>query len=218
MPKPVKKLPAGKLSVIPPVTEQDCIDGVRRNAAKSIYSFVRAGVWLLKAAQLRALPAGDRGQGRKSSAATALDLTTVQKEAGFRAWFEEIGFSFSLRTAYSWMAAAVNAGLSANSAEKDVTKLEKAKALDGKKLADLLALPSGESDPTPKQLSTGDADLEIWKSFDAQLSQLTADESDEQKALFKLPLPSLRSLETSTRRLLDVIAIARKAAEKAGKS
>lgn len=188
-----------------------CAEGVKRHAVSEHAHKIIQGWFFLHAAAHHALPAARRGQGRKSTATVALDLPSGPNE-GFESWLKQTLEGFSLRTAYNYLEAARRVGLTLDMTEDAALAAAQAALSGVARLSDLY-----KTDEAPKKpgLPSGPAPLEqMWLDFAEHADQLSADESAEQKALFRLSLPDLKRLQESTRRAMDVIKAALDAAKK----
>lgn len=183
-----------ELQHLPAVTTEQCAAGVKRHAKKSLVSLLKAGLWLMKARALHALPPSDRSQGRKSVAPGAIDSAASQ-EAGFAVWFANQEFGFSYRTAREWMQGCAGLGLTAASEESEIDAPEIAARLEGKKWKEILALPEtkdGEGDGENKEVELVPkvtpeiAARDLVMPWFKDVVKVAAKGSPEEKALYKM--------------------------------
>jgi hypothetical protein len=190
-----------KLTTIP--TLADCTIGLRDEATnlnglakKATYRAIAIGLWAMKAQELfRCGPS--ENQGRKSGKFT--DSATVAQSAidSFDAWLQTATEGFiSRRTAYNYLNAAANAGLTADSTLEEVAEMEQRDALNGRSLTahDLYSPPRlGDSEsPTkpPRAPEPGEKAQQAWFPFYEQLAFYSTDEK-EADLLYHLPLTTV---------------------------
>jgi len=188
-------------------TLETCLAGIRAQSGHALRGILGMGQHLVQAQAIFTLPAGQRGQGRKSSATVALD----SGNEGFDQWMAEnvLPLGISRRTAYNYMAAAGRMGLGPGSTDADLAALD----LVGRKATDLYKLdgPKGTPEKAP-QISAQAAACQLWLPLWDQLADAASPTAPTATALWHLPLvsadptqPSLAGMETKLRGSLDLI-------------
>lgn len=153
----IKKLKAAAVAAVEVIvledTLDDCTTGVRTAATRiekehdryqriTKYDRVLIGLWLLKAKHLNLAPNNaSRGGGRGNKKETVSNVGHGL-DGGFLAWLKETCPDIPRSTAYNYLNAAINAGLTIESTEADVAKLKKSKALDDTSIKDLYKSPT----------------------------------------------------------------------------
>ena len=171
-------------------TLDDCLAGFRQEAGhfnglakKATYRAIAIGLWALKAQEIHRTAPG-ANQGREGGKFT--DRATVSQSAAdsFDAWLQSATEGcLSRRTAYNYLNAALNSGLTAQSTIEDVAEMEKRDALGERKLTahDLYAPPrlnDGAPAPSPRLQSPNVKAQQEWFSFYEQLNFFATDEKE----------------------------------------
>lgn len=188
-----------------------CLDGIIAHRSREAYAILGQGMYLLRAASLFSIPAEGRGQGRKSIATVAIDLT--EENPGFLQWLlenvtgPESRMGLSQRTCYNYMRAAAAMGLSSTSTEDDLTALQEANAMAERRLSDLYkpALEEGSRNPGGPPPEAPGGPEQLWLAFEVDLSEQFAPESLQVKALYQLPETKRDAIERQLRQALDVV-------------
>jgi len=177
---------------------------------------IKAGLWLMKARSLHALPPGERGQGRKSSAPGALDLKPTQ-ETGFQTWFINANFDFAWRTGLEWIAGCRKLGLTPASEESDVDALEAAGKLEGKKWKDILALPEEAGEDTKKPsdgkegtLTEQDRAVQLVMPWFDDIAKIAKEGSPFEEALYEMRDEDFADAEHKLRVAMDTLVAVKK--------
>lgn len=188
------------------MTPDQCAEGIVRHAVSEHSHRVMQGFFLLKARAAYALPAADRGQGRKSLAPVATDA--AEQPAGFLQWMAETIVQpriLSERTAYNYMTAATNCGLTPDMTEAAAEAMAREKMADIASIAALYKLPSSgklEGPPAPPPEPEPAA---VWGGFTATLADYFSPQCEAMRALPRLPVPALEGLLSSVEAARDNI-------------
>lgn len=205
------------VSIIPQMTPEECAVRIRSLAISEHAQKLVQGLYLMHASMAFSKPAGRKG---KITATVAVIYANADSDGnpGFDEWLAgSLNGLISKRTAYNYMTAAQRAGLTLEMTESQALEAANAALEKVAKLSDLYKLDAGgdgDGDGAKEPL-TGDAPLvQTWLEFGATMEQLTAEESREVKALYKLDFEDLKKLQARTRRALDVIKAAAEAVRK----
>lgn len=189
-------------------TAQECAQGARRYARKSLVGLIGMGLYFLKAHQLFGRSTG-RPKAQAKNCATVAQLSEDAAPEGFDQWlseaFEGTGFTISRRTAYNYMRAAVRVGLTPASTDADVHAIEASGALEGKTPAALYAPEKPADGPPPPPAPPEMKPEQLFLNFEAVVADFVAPESPYLKALGELDEAKLSAYEASLRVALDAV-------------
>jgi len=205
------------MKLITSYTLEDCLAYLGQHREKQAWSIIGVGLHLIKARALHARPANDRGQGRKSSATVDLigkssaTVDLIGENPGFEQWLTDYvcspdaGFSLSRSSAYNYMRAATNLGLTAEDDDASLLALQEARALEGKRLRDLYKPVLAEGAKEPPRVAPPLDPIDYWDGFKRSLVEQFADESKNVIALYQLPRAEVDMIETQLRAALDTV-------------
>lgn len=153
MSKPTNTVKDGKAELVPAVPKKlqgdllafelklsDAGTRVAERSEELAYAIVEYGYYLLKIRALYALSPAESG--KRKSLSQRETGSPEGEPVGFSGWLAAKENEVPRGTAYRYMNAAINAGLTENSNESALHKVVETRALKGKKLGDLYKTPN----------------------------------------------------------------------------